>query len=69
MRKFEERFISWCAEDTAVARLERTIAQGVIAIVVAGVTTGDWGVAALTGAIMAVLSPIQKAIGNKGEVE
>lgn len=69
MRKFEERFIAWCAEDTAVARFERTVAQGVIAVVVAGITTGDWEVASLTGIIMAVLSPVQKLISNKGEVE
>lgn len=66
--KLAEAFVAWCARDTAAARLERTIAQGVLAVVVTGLTTGEWGAAALTGVIMAVVSPIQAAIGNEGEV-
>lgn len=66
--KITNGFIEWCARDTAAARFQRSIAQGVVAVVVTGVATGEWGPAAVTGVIMAVLSPIQKAIGNDGEV-
>lgn len=69
MRKITEKFIGWCADDSAAARFERSVVQGVIAVIAVGVTTGEWGAAAATGAIMAVISPIQKALGNKGEVE
>ena len=63
-----EGFCAWCAKDTAAARLERTIAQGVVAVAVTGLTTGEWGAAALTGVVMAVISPVQAAMGNGGEV-
>ena len=66
--KLAEGFVAWCAKDTPAARLERTVAQGVVAVVVTGLTTGEWGVAALTGVVMAVISPLQAAMGNGGEV-
>lgn len=69
MRKITEKFIAWCADDSAAARFERSVVQGVVAVIAVGVTTGEWGAAAATGAIMAVISPIQKALGSKGEVE
>lgn len=64
IRKFTEKFIAWCADNSAAARLERSVAQGVLAVVVAGVTTGQWGAAAATAAIVAVLSPIQAKLGE-----
>lgn len=70
--KATDSFVAWCAEDTPSARLQRTVVQGIVGVAAASVAyyiTGD-GVASIViaPAIMAVLSPIQKAIGNKGEV-
>ena len=62
-------FIEWCARDSAAARFQRSIVQGIIGVLVAGLTTGEWSAAAIVGVIMAVISPIQHAIGNKGEVD
>lgn len=67
--KATDAFISWCARDTASARFQRSVAQGILGVLVGGLTTGEWTGAVVVGAIMAVISPIQKAIGNKGEVE
>lgn len=64
-----DRFIEWCARDTASARFQRSIVQGVIGVIVGGMTTGEWTGAVVVGLVMAVISPVQKAIGNKGEVE
>lgn len=69
VRTITTKFITWCQDDSAAARFERSVAQGVIAVVIVGVTTGEWGAATATGAVMAVLSPIQKAIGNKDSVD
>lgn len=71
--KATDGFVTWCAKDTPGARLQRTIVQGVIGVACSAVAyyiTGD-GVASIVvaPAIMAILSPIQKAIGNKGEVD
>lgn len=63
IRKFTNGFMAWCVDNSAAARLERSVAQGVLAVVIAGVTTGEWGVAAMTAAIVAVLSPIQAKLG------
>lgn len=70
-RRFSEAFVEWCADNSPAARLERTIAQGIIGIA-AGIAT-----AALTGngavgtvvapMVMAVLSPIQASIGKSLE--
>lgn len=66
-------FIDWCARDTAEARFQRSVVQGVI-----GVGCGILAAAAANNPIvgtyvaptvMAVLAPIMKAIGNKGEVD
>lgn len=71
-----EKFIAWCAKDTTAARLERTIIQGVIAAFVIAfpqmielIVMPEWATALLVAVGMAVLSPIMKAIGNKGVVE
>lgn len=71
--KATDGFVEWCAKDTPGARLQRTIAQGVIGVASSAVAyyiTGD-GAAAVVVApvIMAILAPVQKAIGNKGEVD
>lgn len=67
--KATDTFISWCACDTASARFQRSVVQGILGVLVGGLTTGEWTGAVVVGVIMAVISPIQKAIGNKGEVE
>lgn len=71
-----EKFIAWCANDSAAARLERTIVQGVIAAFIVAfpqmmelVAMPEWATALLVAVGMAILSPIMKAIGNKGVVE
>lgn len=63
-RRVTEAFVSWCAENTPAAKFERTVAQGVVAAVIAGVTTGEWGAAFAVALIMAVLAPVQAKIGE-----
>lgn len=67
--KFTDAFIDWCKRDTAGARLQRTIVQGILAVVIAGITTGDWGVSTVVAVLMATFTAIQAAIGNNGEVK
>ena len=73
MRRFTERFIAWCAEDSAAARFERSVAQAILGIACAGISLGagapEWFTVSVAPVIMAVLAPVQHAIGNKGEVE
>lgn len=69
LRRATDAFCAWCAEDTASARFERTVAQGVVAAVVAGVTTGSWGAGFATALVMAILSPIQAMLGTAAEEE
>lgn len=64
MRKLTSRFCAWCADTSDAARLERTVAQGVIAAVAVGVTTGEWGPSVVTAVIIAIFTPIQAAIGH-----
>lgn len=58
-------FLAWCHSDTPAARFERTVAQGLVAVVAAGLTTGEWGTASIVAAVMAVLAPIQAEIGKE----
>lgn len=71
--KATDGFVAWCAKDTPGARLQRTIVQGVIGVASSAVAyyiTGEGAAAIVVApAIMAVLAPVQKAIGNKGEVD
>lgn len=69
MRKLTSRFCAWCADTSDAARLERTVVQGVIAAVAVGVTTGEWGAGVATAVIMAVITPIQAALGKTGSLE
>lgn len=68
IRRSSERFVEWCADDSAAARLERTIAQGIIGIVagvVASAITGAGVAGTITAPIaMAIISPIQSFIGS-----
>lgn len=63
--------INWCASDTAGARLTRTIFQGIIGVIIAnmdiiaGAAILDPQTRAIVVAlVMAVLCPVQKAIGS-----
>lgn len=67
MRKLTSRFCAWCADTSDAARLERTVAQGIIAAVSVGMTTGEWGASVVTAVIMAVITPIQAAIGREDD--
>lgn len=69
MRKLTTKFVEWCADPSPAARLERTVAQGVIAAVAVGITTGQWGAGVATAVIMAVITPIQAALGKTGSLE
>lgn len=70
MRKFTEKFIAWCSDDSAAARFERTVAQGIIGVavgVVAAYCANDGMLGTIVApTVMAILSPIQAAIGNMG---
>lgn len=62
------KFLKWCHDPKPEARFTRTVAQGIVAVVVSGLTTGEWGAAAVVGVVMAVLAPIQAEIA-KGQGE
>lgn len=68
-----DKFIKWCARDTATARFQRSVAQGVIGIasglLSAWATQDPFIGTVVAPLVMCVLSPVMKAIGNKGEVE
>lgn len=65
-------FIEWCARDTDAARFQRTVAQGVIGVGVAVATNlggaPEWVNLIVIPVVMAILAPVQAAIGNKGKV-
>ncbi len=67
-----DRFIKWCARDTDAARLQRTVAQGVIGVGVGAITNiagaPEWVTMIVIPGVMAVLAPVQAAIGNSGKV-
>ena len=64
IRRASDGFVSWCADNSAAAKLERTVAQGVIGVAV-GALAGVAGAPPVvqTLIIPAVLSPIQARIG------
>lgn len=68
IRKYTEAFVAWCADASPAAKFERTVAQGVIGVLM------SW-LSSLAGApevvqtivvpvTMAVLAPIQAEIGT-----
>lgn len=66
-----EKFIEWSSKDTAAARFERTVAQGVVSAVIVAtpqviglIAMPEWATALLVACLMAVLSPMQKQIGE-----
>lgn len=64
MRKITTKLVEWSSDNSPAARLERTIAQGVIGVVIGGLTTGEWTGACIVGLAMAILSPVQALIGK-----
>lgn len=68
MNKFVTAFLNWCHDPSPEARFTRTVAQGIIGILVSGLATNEWGAAAIVGLIMAILSPVQAEIA-KGQEE
>ena len=65
------RIIDWCGSNTPTAKCTRTIFQGVLAVlityaadIVAGLGLDPTTCAVMTALVMAVLSPIQAAIGD-----
>lgn len=71
-RTITERFIDWCARDTDAARFQRSVAQGVIGVGVACLTSISEAPEIVTilviPTVMVVLAPIQSAIGKGGKV-
>lgn len=67
-----EKFINWCSDNSPAAKLERTIVQGVIGAIIAAVpqmvgllVLPEWATALIVAIVMAVLSPVMAAIGEK----
>lgn len=71
--KVTDGFIEWCARDTASARFQRSVVQGVIGVgcgILAAIAADNAIVGTYVApTVMAVLAPAMKAIGNKGEVD
>ena len=64
MRKLTQAFVDWCDDASPAGRLEHTIAQGVIGVIVSALATGEWTGAIITGLVIAVLSPVMAEIGK-----
>lgn len=69
-----EKFIEWCNEDTPDARMQRTIAQGIVGAIIVAipqmvelVTLPEWASGLLVACIMAILAPVQAHIGKKAD--
>lgn len=68
-----DAIIEWCGSNTALAKCTRTIFQGIVGVliayaadVVAGFGFDATTCTIITALVMAVLSPIQAALGNTG---
>lgn len=66
-----EKFKNWCGSNTALAKCTRTIAQGVIGVlvayaadIIAGFGLDTTTCAVITALVMAVLAPIQAQLGK-----
>lgn len=71
IRKATNAFVAWCADNSAAAKFERTVAQGLVGVGIACLTglTGspEWVQFAIVPTVMAVLAPIQAEIGKTNE--
>ncbi len=68
VNRIAHAFLAWCNDPGPEARFTRTVAQGVVGVLAAGLTTGEWGAASVVGVVMAVISPVQAEIA-KGQGE
>lgn len=68
IRKFTNALIAWCADNSAAAKFERTIAQGALGVLAAWLTslTGmpEWFNVLVAPMIMVVLTPLMATIGT-----
>lgn len=68
IRKCSSKFVAWCADDTPAARFERTVAQGIVGVMMsmlsAWANAPEWVTISITPLTMAVLSPVQSYIGG-----
>lgn len=66
-----DRFIDWCADTSPAARLQRTIVQGVVGVVIGLLTSWagapEWLTIVVIPVVMAILAPIQAEIGKSGQ--
>ena len=71
IRKSTNAFVAWCADNSAAAKFERTVVQGLVGVGIACLTglTGapEWVQFAVVPTVMAVLAPIQAEIGKNHE--
>ncbi len=71
IRKASESFVAWCADGSPAARLERTIAQGVIGGAIGALSemagAPEWVQMGVAPIIMAVLAPLQAQLGESIE--
>nr|DAZ73574.1 MAG TPA: hypothetical protein [Caudoviricetes sp.] len=71
IRKATNAFVAWCADNSAAAKFERTVAQGLVGVGIACLTglsgSPEWVQFAIVPTVMAVLAPIQAEIGKTHE--
>ena len=71
IRKSTNAFVSWCADNSAAAKFERTVVQGLVGVGIACLTglsgAPEWVQFAIVPTVMAVLAPIQAEIGKTHE--
>ena len=69
IRRASEAFVAWCADNSAAAKFERSVAQGVIGVAsacLAGIAGApEWVQVGLVPTVMAVIAPTQAWIGGK----
>lgn len=68
IRIVSQGLVDWCADKTPAARVERTVAQGIIGIACAGLSSvvgaPEWVQLGLAPAVMVILSAVQAEIGK-----
>ena len=69
MRKLTQKFVDWCDDTSKAARIERTVVQAILAGVVGGLSTGQWGAAVVTSILVGVLAVFQATIGKANEAD
>lgn len=71
IRKLSQGFINWCADNSAAAKLERCIFQGVLGVGAALLSSiagaPEWVQMALIPIVMAIVTPVQAKVGESLE--